>query len=250
MEFYTSIAGVYDRIFPFDKDLPPFIMGLSEGRTGRILDIGCATGHLANALAGLGNEVVGIDLDPEMVRMARSRFQNTHCSFRVADMTRLEAQFSPETFDLVCCFGNTLVHLPGREPILATMRQACALLRPGGLIIGQIIHYDRILAGRLAGLATIEREGLRFERRYGYREGDPRIDFRTTLTVENRPEPVINSIPLYPILAAELAECICQAGFEPAEFCADTDRTVLDGSSVALYFVARKGSTDSAEGIR
>lgn len=239
MEFYSSIAAVYDRIFPFDDELPPFIMGLSEGRTGRILDIGCATGHLANALARQGNEVVGIDLDPEMVRRAKSRFQNTHCVFQVGDMTRLDRQFPAETFDLVCCFGNTLVHLPDRKTIAETLRHARNLLRPQGLLVGQIIHYDRILDGRLGGLATIERDGLRFERRYLYQEGNPLIEFQTILTLDGRPDPVVNTIPLYPIRAKELADCIQEAGFESPEFCADTDLSVLDPDSTALYFVAQ-----------
>ncbi|MFZ2959373.1 MAG: class I SAM-dependent methyltransferase [Candidatus Ozemobacteraceae bacterium] len=238
MEFYTSIAPFYDRIFPFDEDLPTFIMGLAGGQTKKILDIGCATGHLPNALAKRGNEVVGIDLDPEMVRLAKGRFQNTHCSFQVADMTWLDRHFLPETFDMVCCFGNTLVHLPDRKSITATLRQARLLLRPEGLLIGQIIHYDRILDGRLEGLPTIVRKGLRFERKYLYRDGDPLISFQTSLTLEGCSEPVINTVPLYPIRAEELAQCILDAGFGPVEFCADTDRTTLDASSVALYFVA------------
>jgi SAM-dependent methyltransferase len=183
--------------------------------------------------------VIGIDLDPEMVRLAKGRFQNSHCSFRVGDMTRLDRQFPAGTFDLVCCFGNTLVHLPDREAIVETLRQARLLLRPEGLFIGQIIHYDRILDSRSTGLSTIERAGLRFERRYLYRDGDPLIDFQTTLTLDGSLEPVINSIPLYPIRASELGNCLQQAGFEPAEFCADTDRSAINGDSVALYFVAQ-----------
>ena len=242
MAFYSSIAAAYDRIFPFDEDLPEFIMRLSGGKTGRILDIGCATGHLAAALARQGNEVVGIDLDPEMVRLAKSHFQNTRCSFQVADMTMLNRHFSPGSFDLVCCFGNTLVHLPDAAVITETLRQTRVLLSPTGLLIGQIIHYDRILDGRLGGLATIERQGVRFERRYLHHDDMPRIDFQTTLRFADNPEPVINTIPLYPIRAKELADGLRRAGFDEGEFCADTDGTKLDGDSVALYFVARAGT--------
>src|SRR5204863_8264021 len=40
---------------------------------GTVLDIGCGTGSLSVVLAGLGYEVTGIDLSPEMISLANAK---------------------------------------------------------------------------------------------------------------------------------------------------------------------------------
>jgi SAM-dependent methyltransferase len=239
MAFYTSIAAAYDRIFPFDEDLVPFLLQFQyPGRRG--LDIGCATGYLANALARREFEITGIDLDAEMIRLARVRFQNSRVSFFVRDMTRLAQGFPPESFDLVTCFGNTLVHLPDAAAIGRTLKQVFDLLTDEGGFIGQIIQYDRILSRRPTGLPTIERDGILFERTYSYDSDDSRIRFSTRLTGVDIPYPIENEIPLFPLRTEELRQCLIEAGFAPPVFFADTDNSPLTDDSYALYFVAEK----------
>ncbi len=239
MTFYSSIAFAYDRIFPFDQDLGQFLRLLQPKDPCRFLDIGCATGHLANSLAGAGNEVVGIDLDPEMVRLAGNRFGNTRVSFRIGDMSRLGGIFPPESFDFVTCFGNTLVHLPDPSSIEAMLRSVFSLLRPGGVFAGQIINYDRILEGRLPGLPKIDRGDLEFERRYLYQENDARILFETVLKGRETP-PLTNRVFLYPLTSDELGKALDRSGFTVAPFFSDTDRSPIGKESFALYFAAEK----------
>src|SRR5262249_27861136 len=40
---------------------------------GSLLDIGCGTGSLSVVLAGLGYDVTGIDLSPEMISLAKAK---------------------------------------------------------------------------------------------------------------------------------------------------------------------------------
>ena len=41
-------------------------------RGARILDAGCGTGRVGGALAAAGHDVVGVDLDPELIAAARA----------------------------------------------------------------------------------------------------------------------------------------------------------------------------------
>lgn len=90
----------------------------------RVLDLGCGTGWFSAALREAGAEVVGLDLDLDDVRQARSNGQAVlHADGRCMP-------FADDTFDGVLC-SNLLEHTPDPGLILAD----CArVTRPGGWI--------------------------------------------------------------------------------------------------------------------
>ncbi|HCW52131.1 MAG TPA: hypothetical protein DGR79_08765, partial [Clostridiales bacterium] len=72
---WSGLAPYYDRIFPPGRAQLDFIgtvLARSLRPVRRVLDVGCATGGYALALADMGFRVTGVDLDPEMVRLARA----------------------------------------------------------------------------------------------------------------------------------------------------------------------------------
>jgi glycine/sarcosine N-methyltransferase len=79
METYDPLAAYYEEIFPTERARVDFIDSCVRSkirkRSGkvRLLDIGCATGELAEALTHRGYLVEGIDLNEEMVRRAKRR---------------------------------------------------------------------------------------------------------------------------------------------------------------------------------
>jgi cyclopropane fatty-acyl-phospholipid synthase-like methyltransferase len=87
--------------------IPPELVALTEldGRRGRALDLVCGTGTQSLYLAQHGWSVVGIDLAPRAIELAREKVSSmtTAVSFRVSDVTRLE--FLREPFDLVIDVG-------------------------------------------------------------------------------------------------------------------------------------------------
>ena len=56
---------------------------------GSVADLGCGPGHIAGYLTGLGQHVVGIDLSPAMVEVARRRHPDV--TFRVGSLLTLPA---------------------------------------------------------------------------------------------------------------------------------------------------------------
>lgn len=92
----------------------------------RILDVGCGTGHLTNAITEAGAEVTGIDSSPEMIAAARAAYP--HLNFIVADAADFDLG---ETFDAV--FSNAALHWVARaEAAVICMARA---LRPGGRFV-------------------------------------------------------------------------------------------------------------------
>jgi SAM-dependent methyltransferase len=79
---------------PVEGDVD-FYRRLAHETGGPVLDVGCGTGRVAEALAADGLEVVGVDLSAPMLRLAARRVERltadvaARLTFRQADMTTL-----------------------------------------------------------------------------------------------------------------------------------------------------------------
>ena len=104
-----------------------FVLSLGPPRT--VLDAGCGTGRVARELARRGVEVVGVDIDPEMLEEAVRRAPDLdwrHHDAALIDLGR--------TFDVVLMAGNLMIFVaPGREP--AVVRNMARHLAPGGMLV-------------------------------------------------------------------------------------------------------------------
>ncbi len=68
-------AGLYDNRFSFIWEYGSSLLDLLDPQPGeRILDLGCGTGHLTQAIAERGVEVVGIDHSASMIEQARANY--------------------------------------------------------------------------------------------------------------------------------------------------------------------------------
>jgi SAM-dependent methyltransferase len=98
---------------------------------GSVLDAGCGTGRVALELRRRGHEVVGVDLDPAMLEVARRK---------APDLTWVEGDLADpgllpgRQFDVVVMAGNVLLFVaPGTEG--AVIANVARLLVGGGVAI-------------------------------------------------------------------------------------------------------------------
>lgn len=105
-----------------------FLADVEFAEGADVLEVGCGTGVLTRALAGLPGVggVVGVDLAESLV--ARARELAPGLRFERADARSLP--FADASFDVVV-FDSTLSHVPEPERALA---EAFRVLRPGGLL--------------------------------------------------------------------------------------------------------------------
>jgi len=94
----------------------------------RALDVGCGTGLVTRGLASRSENVIGIDVDPEVLSLARS-FPELESSIQYLEGDVMTYPFSPATFDFITAVA-ALHHLPLR-PALTRLRD---LLKPGGTL--------------------------------------------------------------------------------------------------------------------
>ena len=96
---------------------------LGPGRK-RVLDLGCGGGLLANHLAAHDHDVIGIDLTPENLAVARAHGSAT---YEIADACALP--YPDASFDVVCAM-DLIEHVPDPDKLIG---EAARVLRPGGM---------------------------------------------------------------------------------------------------------------------
>jgi len=124
----TGLIHVFLRLRWWHANIPGIERLLP--RRGRILDLGCGHGFIANYLALVSpeREVIGVDLSETRIRLADRGLPNVR--FVRADVL----QWSGGTADGIL-IADLLHHLNSHEEQEGVLRRAVALLRPGGTLV-------------------------------------------------------------------------------------------------------------------
>ena len=117
---YTRLAPYYDLLgwadftdylWPHVKSFFRYIGGPPE----EMLDIACGTGVLTVRLAEKSIKVTGIDINPEMIRIAKTKQYETMPKFSVADMCDFDLK---RTFPVTGCFYDAINHLTDEKKVI------------------------------------------------------------------------------------------------------------------------------------
>jgi SAM-dependent methyltransferase len=107
----------------------PFLLRHLPVPCATALEIGCGAGAFSRRLAERSGRVLGLDLAPEMVRIARERSKNyPNVEYETADV--LQWDFPREKFGCVASVA-TFHHLPFE----GLLQKAKAALKPGGVLL-------------------------------------------------------------------------------------------------------------------
>src|SRR5579859_912302 len=151
-EFYAErLAGALDRM-PADRAM----LGLfgesvrAAGLGTTVADIGCGTGRLEPYLAAQGLSPRGVDLSPEMIRVARRDFPGF--SFDVADVRELP--FPDASLAGLVCWYSPMFLAPADRP--AAFGELARVVKPGGYLVTAFKAGDstRRRAGHSTGLGV------------------------------------------------------------------------------------------------
>ncbi len=136
---YDEVADSYADVFRTTEGEQPIELAMirhfvqhlpvTDPESPRVLDAGCGAGRMLPLLAGLGCDVEGIDLSPEMIR--RARIDHPRFTTDVASITDLP--FADASFDGVFSWYST-IH--GDDAALAlAVSEFHRVLRPSGLVL-------------------------------------------------------------------------------------------------------------------
>ena len=236
MSFYSQFAEHYEAIFPYRDEVYGFLRSCIPDGGRRILDAGCGTGHYCGRFAADGFETIGIDLDPQMIEVARKNYPTP--TFRCLNM--LEVGTLPPPFDLVFCIGNVAPHLT-QDEFARFVGEVEKILRPGGIWTFQTVNWDYILThdSYTFRLRKLEGGDAVFSRQY-QDISDARVRFLTRLASGDRTI-FEGDVWLYPLRSESCLRLHQEHGLELIGHYADFQRSAFEAASDSgSAFVFRK----------
>lgn len=146
-----EFADSYDEwSAPMTADIP-FYVGLAREADGPIVELAVGNGRVAiPAAEETGKTVVGIDLSPAMLDLARHNAAEAgvELDLRIGDMRELELE-APAAF--IYCPFRALLHLPTWADRRRTFERVAAALQPGGRFAWNAFAFDHTIAVQLDG---------------------------------------------------------------------------------------------------
>lgn len=136
VQYWDSVAERYLRLFRHEFDDKPFdrevLKAFAEavGHEGFVCDAGCGPcGHVTRILADQGLRVIGVDISPHCVELAR--VEQPTLKFEVMDMARMAFR-DAELDGLVAYYA---LHYQSIATLGETLREFARVLKPGGRLL-------------------------------------------------------------------------------------------------------------------
>ncbi|WP_433163637.1 class I SAM-dependent methyltransferase [Kribbella sp. CA-247076] len=128
---YDTVASSYADLVRDPAPGEPECLDLfaSLAVAGPVLDAGCGPGRLAGHLHARGLQVIGIDLSPGMIEIARR--DHPDLDFRVGSMTALDL---PDSSVGGVVAWWSIIHLP-RDVVPQAFAEFHRVLAPGGVLL-------------------------------------------------------------------------------------------------------------------
>lgn len=117
----------------------------------KVLDLGCAGGFMAEALARRGACVTGIDPAEKVINAARAHAANALLDIRYDVGVGEDLPYASETFDAIVCV-DVLEHV---EDLARVIKESARVLKPNGLFLFDTIN--RTLLARFVVVTLAER---------------------------------------------------------------------------------------------
>jgi SAM-dependent methyltransferase len=175
LRVFSRSARIYDAIYASVRDYPREAAELDrliqEGRPGArtLLDVACGTGAHLEHLTGYEPE--GLDLDPEMLAIARERLPSV--AFHEGDMASFDLG---KRFDAVVCMFSSIGYVRTEERLRSAIASMARHLEAGGVLIIEPWLAPDAWLDRHVGAVFVDEPELKVARmNVAQREGDVSI---------------------------------------------------------------------------
>ncbi len=146
----SAVATFYDLdLEGYDRDVAMY-RELANSRVAEgfadVLELGCGTGRVAVALAEAGLDVVGVDISPAMLEVARQRVGSLPLELIEGDMREIDLA---RRFDAVLIPLGGLQHMETASDVAAALGAVARHLASRGLAVVDVEapHPDDLTAG-------------------------------------------------------------------------------------------------------
>jgi SAM-dependent methyltransferase len=219
-QFYDALAADYDAMTGFDQRFAAeqgfFASMVEKYKIKTALDAGCGAGAHALLLARLGVAVTAVDASEEMLRAAahHADAMRLPVTLRRIDLFR-DTDSILERFDAAFCMGNTIAHAGSVDEAQKAIGGLLALLRPGGILVVQLLNFERILKDcpRIINRKTVG--DATYVRYYSYDKDTIVFKILTMRRTGARVVRTLITTRLCPLRRKDLAEAFVSSGLTP-----------------------------------
>lgn len=139
MEAYTSFAEVYDTFMdnvPYDEwaDYVEYLLKEQDIDSGLVLELGCGTGSMTEALSSRGYDMIGVDNAQEMLDIARRKKEKSgqDILYLLQDMQAFELYGTVRAAVSVC---DSINYVTEPEDVIQVFRLVNNYLDPEGVFV-------------------------------------------------------------------------------------------------------------------
>ncbi len=233
---YERLSRVYDLDW---SDFSPKYVGLikkifdeNDIAKAKILDLACGTGILAAILAENGHHILGIDISPQMIEIARNRSTGLpDTAFQVQDLTKFCVD---DTFDLITCIFDSVNYVLDPSALRSMFNRVYpSLNKRGFFLFDSNTHreYKRYHEASLARVLGKERFTQSFTYDRNKREAATTFEFSDGAVEVHKQRPYGR---------ADLKPLLKKAGFKTARFLSIPDKKKYGISRGRLICLAQK----------
>ena len=220
-EFYSH-ARLYDLMFPGGGPAVDFYRAGADRQGGRVLELGCGTGHKLIPIASDGHPCAGLDFSSEMLAEARHKAneRGVPVEWMRGDMRAFDLG---RTFDFVFITANSLLHLQEAEDLVSCFRSVRRHLAPGARFVFDVFNPSVRLLAEADGVRRT-RESLSF---VDPDRGEVRVDVAETydaaaqvtrgtwyLSTDSEPDFVVVPLEIRSIFPQELPLLVARGGLQ------------------------------------
>lgn len=249
VDLYDVESSFYDEIYDFADDIPLY-EEYAKKVGGLVLECGVGTGRVAIPLAKAGINIVGIDLNQKMLRIAREKLAREPAEVKKriklvkADMRNFRLK---ERFSLATIPFNAFLHMLTVGDQEATLKSIHKHLKPNGLLIIYVFNPDLT---RLQNVLRLEKT-KQVKDLIIMRFMTQSFDFPSqTTTVQwiydfvksdgSIKRTVLSPLKLRYFFYDEMRQILARTGYDTETVYGDEKKSPFQSNSRLMIFVARK----------
>jgi len=162
---WGAVAGWYDDMLENSDDsyqknvlLPNLIRLVAPEKGPTVLDVACGQGYFGSALAQNGAKVIGCDISPELIELAKKNYTSKNIEFRVSSADKLSFA-SNDSFDAI----TIVLAIQNIENISGTLTECARVLKPTGRLF-LILNHPAFRIPQNSSWQWDEKAGKQFRR--------------------------------------------------------------------------------------
>ncbi len=134
MNLYKNLSAIYHQmyqsLFDYDEEFDFYASVLHKFSVHSVLEYGCGTGNLAKRFLATNLDYLGIDLNREMLDIARKHVSND--DFVLGNLKTFQTN---KKFDCALITGRTISYLTTNDEVLISFKNIAKNLKNHGILI-------------------------------------------------------------------------------------------------------------------